>query len=246
MSRTAVATQAGSNDVTGRPDLLDTLRYHETPEGIDLELHLAGLMVRIVAWLIDLAFMAIALIVLVSLLVFIGGGVGQGLMLIGFFILNWFYPVLFEVYNEGATPGKKMLHIKVVSDNGTPPGWGVSLVRNLLRTVDFLPVLYGFGMASIMASRDFKRLGDRVAGSLVVYQQQSQQLLDIPQATPKSPPLALTLAEQRALLHFAERSQQLSNERQQELANILSELTGKKDQAAVQVLLQYANALARD
>ncbi len=238
--------QAGSNGATGMSDLLDTLRYYETPEGIDLELHLAGLMVRIVAWSIDLAFMAIAQGVVLGLFAFIGGGVGQGLMLISIFLLSWFYPVLFEVYNEGATPGKKMLHIKVVSDNGTPPGWGVSLVRNLLRTVDFLPFLYGFGMASILASRDFKRLGDRVAGSLVVYQEQSQQLLDIPVATPKSPPFALTLTEQRALLHFAERSQQLSTERQQELANILSDLTGKKGQAAVQELLQYANALSRD
>ena len=223
--------------------MLDTLRYYETPEGIDLELKLAGLMPRAMAWLIDVIVQALLQSVLAGLLMLSGGGVGQGLMLMSVFLISWFYPVFFEVLNQGATPGKKYLRLKVVHDNGTPVGWSASLIRNLLRTVDFMPLLYGVGVAAILINKDFKRLGDMVAGTLVIYNDAHQARQKIPDATAKPPPIALTLTEQRAILHFAERSKQLSVERQQELADSLSVLTGKQGGEGVTRLLQYANWL---
>ena len=223
--------------------MLDTLRYYETPEGIDLELKLAGLMPRAMAWLIDVIVQALLQSVLAGLLMLSGGGVGQGLMLMSVFLISWFYPVFFEVLNQGATPGKKYLRLKVVHDNGTPVGWSASLIRNLLRTVDFMPLLYGVGVAAILINKDFKRLGDMVAGTLVIYNDAHQTRHEIPDATAKPPPIALTLTEQRAILHFAERSKQLSVERQQELADSLSVLTGKQGGEGVTRLLQYANWL---
>lgn len=85
------------------------------------------------------------------------------------FLLEWFYPIIFEVYRQGQTPGKKVMAIKVLQDNGIPVGWPTSLIRNLLRAVDFLPMMYGFGVVSMLIARNFRRLGDLAAGTLVVY-----------------------------------------------------------------------------
>lgn len=223
--------------------MLDTLRYYETPEGIDLELHLAGLIPRVAAWSIDILIHLLIYTVVFSVFAIIGGGVGQGLILISIFLVSWFYPVFFEVFRQGATPGKKAMGIHVVHDNGTPVSWSSSFIRNLLRSVDFMPFLYGFGILSLLMNRDFKRLGDIVAGTVVVYSDTSIEAREIPKATPRPLPVALTLTEQRGILDFAERSQQISPQRREELANILSTFTGNKDKQAVESLYQYANWL---
>ena len=97
------------------------------------------------------------------------GGAGMGLWLILMFLMEWFYPVLFEVLARGQTVGKMALGIRVLCDDGTPVGWYQSTVRNFLKFVDFLPVLYGAGLLSMLLQKDFKRLGDLAAGTLVVY-----------------------------------------------------------------------------
>ena len=112
--------------------LLDTVRSYETPEGIALELRLAGPVVRALAWIIDLGIrVALYLALIYGLALF--GGVGTGLMLIGLFLIEWFYPTLFEVL-RGATPGKQAMGLTVIHDNGTPLGWAAGLIRNLRTT----------------------------------------------------------------------------------------------------------------
>ncbi len=86
------------------------------------------------------------------------------------FLLEWLYPVAFELTRWGATPGKRALGLKVVMDNGLPVTPAASLTRNLLRVADFLPFLYGFATVCLLTRRDFKRLGDLAAATLVVYQ----------------------------------------------------------------------------
>ena len=81
------------------------------------------------------------------------------------------YPIWFEVKRDGATPGKRVMGIRVVQRNGAPVGWGPSVLRNLLRTADFLPVGYGFGLLSILFSGSFRRLGDLAAGTVVIRSQ---------------------------------------------------------------------------
>ena len=95
-------------------------------------------------------------------------GLGQGLMLLGFFLLEWFYPVFFEL-RSGATPGKRAMGLRVVHDDGTPVGAVASVIRNLLRVADFLPLFYAAGLVSCLVDRDFRRLGDLAAGTLVVH-----------------------------------------------------------------------------
>ncbi len=222
--------------------MLDTYREIETPEGVELQLRAAGPVARMLAFTIDLLLRGVILFIL-SIVLSVVGNFGQGLFLIVVFLTEWFYPVLFEVLRNGETPGKRMFGLRVLNDNGTPVSWGPSLVRNLLRVVDFMPAFYGFGLASMLLNRDFKRLGDLAAGTIVVYQEPALRNLAIPDAPALAPPLGLNLAEQRALITYAERSQRLTEVRSEELADLLTSLTGVHGRVGMQRLYQMANWL---
>lgn len=223
--------------------LTDTVRRHETPEGTRLELRLAGPVVRACAWSIDMLIRAI-LYGLVSGIFAFFGGVGTSVMLIMFFLIEWFYPVVFELYN-GASPGKKAMGLVVMQDNGTPVTFSSSLIRNLLRAADFLPFLYAAGLLSMLMNRNFQRLGDLAAGTLVVYRETDQARVKLAAAEVRRPPVDLSVDEQWELIRFAERCPQLSQERQIELATSLYPITGKQGSAAVTEILGYAAWLTR-
>ncbi|MGD8560225.1 MAG: RDD family protein [Gammaproteobacteria bacterium] len=222
--------------------MLDTARTFETPEGVELQLHVAGPVVRSLAWLVDAMIRGVLYIGLAILLSQLGR-MGLGIMLVGFFLVEWFYPVFFEVLKHGSTPGKKVMGIRVVHDNGTPVTWSSSILRNLLRVVDFAPLFYGFGITAMLMNSDFKRLGDMAAGTIVIYFPKQLQQTKIPEANALAPPIALSLSEQRAILDFAERAHLLSAERQAELADILADVHGHQGSQAIDSLLQYANWL---
>jgi len=223
--------------------LTDTVRRHENTEGIRLELRLAGPVVRACAWSIDMLIRAI-LYGLVSGIFAFFGGVGTSVMLIMFFLIEWFYPVVFELYN-GASPGKKAMGLVVMQDNGTPVTFSSSLIRNLLRAADFLPFLYAAGLLSMLMSRNFQRLGDLAAGTLVGYRETDQARVKLAAAEVRRPPVDLSVDEQWELIRFAERCPQLSQERQIELATSLYPITGKQGSAAVTEILGYAAWLTR-
>ena len=201
---------------------LDTRHQVETPEGIDLPLRPAGLMVRALAFAIDLGLRALIVGVLFMVLAFFGK-LGAGLGAILMFAVNWWYMVLFEVLNQGRSPGKQWMGLRVVQDDGTPIGWSASLLRNLLRFVDLLPFGYFLGAISCLQHPNFKRLGDLAAGTLVVYREQAVTRPQLPDVEPLRAPFTLTLAEQRAVLGFAERQGELSAARVTELATILAQ-----------------------
>ena len=222
--------------------MLDTAYSIETPEGVNLELSTAGLVVRFLAWTIDLLIRVMAYLILA---VAFGsfGDFGTGLFLVALFLIEWLYPVLFEVYKQGQTPGKKAMKIKVLQDDGVPVGWATSLIRNLLRTVDFLPLFYCFGIVSMLLTRDFKRLGDLAAGTVVVYANPLSEVVTLPKAKPMLPGKTLRLAEQRAVLNFAERAPGLSQARAEELADIAGVLTQTQSRAGIDRLYAIANWL---
>ena len=118
---------------------------------------------RSLAYLIDLGLRAVVLIVVSMVLGFAGAG-GVGIILVLSFLLEWFYPVVFEVYRNGQTPGKKYLGLMAVNDDLTPVNWSTSTVRNLLRAVDFFPFAYLGGFACMVLSSRFQRMGDLAAG----------------------------------------------------------------------------------
>ena len=219
--------------------MLDTLRRVPTPEGFELTLRLAGPVPRALAYALDLAIrVALFAALAMSLSLFRGGG--TGLMLITAFLLEWFYPVAFEVWWSGATPGKRAFGLAVLGDNGTPVSFGASVTRNLLRAIDFLPMLYAFGLVSMLVSRDFKRLGDLAAGTIVVYRDRPGTRAAIPAAPPLAPAVALSLEERRAILDFAERHATLSEERADEVAAHATPLL-RRGMAPARTLLGIAN-----
>jgi uncharacterized RDD family membrane protein YckC len=225
--------------------MLDTTRRVATPEGIELTLRLAGPVPRALAWTLDLLLRA-ALVLAVMMIVSRFGRAGTGVVLIASFFVEWLLPAWFEANWGGQTPGKRVLGIAVLNDDGTPVRWPAALTRNLLRAADFLPLFYGVGLMAMLANRDFKRLGDLAAGTVVVYQStQFERARKIPEAAPLPPPVSLDLDEQRAVLELAERSASLTRERFEELAELPRPLVGNlhAERAAAR-LLAVANYLA--
>lgn len=222
--------------------LLDTLARVETPEGIALQWRVAGVMPRAAAWALDFLIRGAVLWALAIGLALLGS-TGMGIYMLALFVVFWLYPVLFEALNDGQTPGKRALGLRVINRNGTPVTWLASFLRNLLRSVDMLPLLYGFGLVACLADADARRLGDRVAGTLVVYAEQAHGHEVAPQVPIVHAPVALTRLEQAAVVAFAERSRLLTADRQQELADILEPLTGVRGALAVQKLFGMASAM---
>ena len=167
--------------------------------------------------------------------------------LVSGFLLEWFYPVLFEVYWRGQTPGKRACGLAVLHDDGRPVSWGASFVRNTVRFVDFLPFLYAAGFVSSLLDRDGKRLGDLAAGTLVVHAEGQRRPAPPPAAAAagaEPPPFPLTVEEQQALIEYSRRVPQLTEERAAELAEAAAPLAGSlAPEAAKARLLRIANFL---
>lgn len=223
--------------------MLDTVRKFETPEGVDLELHVAGPVVRALACIIDGVIKSILYSIIAMVLLWFGK-VGQALMLIIVFCIMWLYPVVFEVI-QGATPGKKMMDLSVCHDDGTPISLTSSLLRNLLRVADFFPFAYFTGLIAMLLNKDFKRLGDLVAGTVVVYAYQDNKDYLIPELDPLVLPSPLLIGEKRAILDFAERSAQFPRGRQIELADLLKGYSGASNETGLGKVFRYANWLTR-
>jgi uncharacterized RDD family membrane protein YckC len=225
--------------------LLDTTRRVATPEGIELTLRLAGPVPRALAWSVDLALRAALVLVVVALASYLGRA-GWGMVLIAAFAIEWLVPAAFEAKWGGQTPGKRVMGIAVLNDDGTPVRWPAALTRNLLRAADFLPFFYGVGLIAMMMNRDFKRLGDLAAGTVVVYRSVATEAARrIPEAPPVAPSLMLEPEEQRAVLELAERSATLTPERFEELAELPKPLVGGTERAAAAArILGIANYLA--
>lgn len=205
--------------------MLDTYRPVETPEGVEIGLRVAGPVPRLFAAAIDFAIrMGVYFVLLIPLSIL--GQAGMGLFLVVVFLLEWFYPVLFEVRRGGATPGKRRLGLLVLHRDGTPVGWMASIVRNLVIFADFLPLAWGFGIASMLVDRDFRRLGDLAAGTVVVHREPETIGYRVPPESPLRPPAPLDLDEQRSVLDFAERLGTWSEARAAELAGLAAPLTG--------------------
>ena len=223
---------------------LDTLTSAETPEGIALALRPAGVVARAGAFAIDLLIRG-AMMLVVSMVLTPLGRFGSGLALILWFALEWFYPVLFELLPSGATPGKRALGLRVTMDSGLPITPAASLLRNLLRTADFLPFAYGLGLATVLMRSDFKRLGDIAAGTIVVHVQRATLHGTLPEAAPVAPAQTLSPRAQAAVIAWAGRSTRITEARLAELAQLAAPVTGVNatSRDAVLRLLSVANWL---
>ncbi|WP_291987527.1 RDD family protein [Luteitalea sp.] len=245
----AIATSS-SRDASGarppRTPAIDTIRLVETPEGCQLTLRIAGPLARARAWLVDLAIRMFLYMAGASALSTFGS-MGTGLILILVFLLEWAYPVVFEIWRDGQTPGKRMCHLAVVHADGTPVGTSAAIVRNIVRAVDFLPVGYVVGLITMLCAGSGRRLGDLAAGTVVVHTDGARVL------TPRTwtdgaadhLPLPLSAAERRAVVDFATRLPRLSPARAEELARTATPLVdGVGEGEAAARLVRLANTIA--
>jgi uncharacterized RDD family membrane protein YckC len=159
----------------------------------------------------------------------------QGLMLVGLFVLEWGYYVAFETLWNGASPGKRAFGLRVVKEGGFPIGFVDSVLRNLLRAADFLPLGYIVGLTVMAGDTRFRRLGDRVAGTMVVIEDRirvGESLRLTPPAAPgeldalpSRPPLS---ADELESLELFLRRGDLSPPRRLELAEMIAPVFARR------------------
>jgi uncharacterized RDD family membrane protein YckC len=216
-----------------------------TPEGVDLDLRLAGLGSRFAAQAIDLVIESAIIVAtgfaLVGADAFSEGSVASGLgaaaFSIVFFLVILGYDVLFEVLASGRTPGKRWTGLRVVRTGGEPIRFLASAIRNLMRLVDFLPFAYVVGSIAILATGRNQRLGDLAAGSLVVRERGGElgggrrrgrgALPPPPEAPPSYADLAwdvsgITQEELGAVRSFLDRREGLTRDARSRLARTLA------------------------
>ncbi len=184
----------------------------ETPEHVALEYELAGLGSRALAAVADTA-LVVLLMVAAGLLLqqpFAGTGVvgAIALAIVGF-LLFWGYFTLFEAFRHGQTPGKRWLGIRVVSDTGHALTFSAAAIRNLLRMADLFPPPYLLGGILVAVHPQAKRLGDLVAGTVVVRDRPVEAPAAGPPLSRDEPALAApTLSDEefRVLAGYVERA----------------------------------------
>lgn len=235
--------------MAGEQEKIDTLQAIELAEGVVIRLRVAGPVPRMFAHVLDLliqgaGWLVVYLICMLSGLV-MGFEVASGLMLLVTFLSLWWYPVFFEASRWGATPGKRVMKLRVVQPSGAPITFGQAIIRNFLRFVDGQPgVFYGFGLASCLATKRFQRLGDLAAGTVVVYDRlDTIPAAGVAQMEEVRPKVPLTRDEARAVMSYRDRARGWSDARRQELADLATDVTGAKGASGVARLLSIAQWL---
>jgi uncharacterized RDD family membrane protein YckC len=156
-----------------------------------ISLPLAGVGSRMAAYGLDLVVRLVLSVLVVIPTIFaarnfpgLGGYFAAG-ALVACFILHFCYYVYFETLRGGQTPGKRRLGIRVVKLNGAPVDFLGSVLRNVMRIVDWLPAGYGLGVATIFLAAKEQRLGDITAGTVVVRDRRREELIEAQGLTPE-------------------------------------------------------------
>jgi uncharacterized RDD family membrane protein YckC len=196
---------------------IDTIISAETPEGIEISIRPAGFAVRCTAFLID-AIVRIAILLACGTALSAAGHFGDGMLFIVLFLINWLYPVAFELTPAAATPGKRLTGLYVLMANGLPITPAGCLTRNLLRVIDVLPMMYAFAIVSILLRHDARRLGDLAGGTIVAYRNEMPKRGAFALGTAMPPRVRLSSRQQRAVTAFAWRAARLTPQRAEEIA----------------------------
>lgn len=200
----------------------------ETPEGIELVMPLADPVARGYAFAIDF-MLRLGIIWIGAIALSAMGAAGTGLFLVVLFVVWWGYYVIFEMWWNGSSPGKRAMKLRVVNDDFTPINFSASLIRNLLRTADMMPGCYGLATATMLCNRDNKRLGDIAAKTVVVSLQRPHYRQISVGETALPPDIVLTQDEQRRIVDFARFYEVNSTERANEIAYHLSDALNERN-----------------
>jgi uncharacterized RDD family membrane protein YckC len=139
-----------------------------TPERVTVGYELAGVGSRMLAQVIDALIVTAIIFGIVTVAGAVQGPIALALAIGGITLSPVGYFLLLEWLRRGSTPGKAVMHLRVVRTSGEPIGLSEAAVRNLVRIADFLPFAYVLGGICAMSSRDGRRLGDMAAGTVVV------------------------------------------------------------------------------
>lgn len=219
---------------------LDTAVAIETPEHIIFHYRVAGPVRRCLAYLLDLLICYGAFVVLIFLLLLaaVGGGVSEmnsmakamgGFLLVVLFAIQWVYFVVWDAL-RGRSPGKAAFNLRVVTTTGRPIGWRAAALRNLLRAADALPTAYLVGVVAMALSSRFQRLGDLVAGTMVIVPEDARVAKPLELHPPAWPQELATLpdevildADERVAIElFLRRRHSLGRAREHELAAMIA------------------------
>ena len=147
----------------------------ETPEQIKISYSVAGIGSRFYAALIDFAILIpilfIGYYIIGHAILDLDERLGNWLAAlagIATFALQWGYYMVFEIATNGQSPGKRVLGLRVIKVQGYPISFSDSAIRNIVRIVDMLPFAYGIGLLTMLLNKNWQRLGDLAAGTLVV------------------------------------------------------------------------------
>lgn len=162
----------------------------DTPENVVFGYELAGLGSRFLAAVVDSSIIAVLLLFLTIIQLTIADSSltnnsdSSAAWVIALFILLdfvtiWAYYIVFELVWNGQSPGKRLVKLRVIYTDGLPITLTGSLLRNLVRLIDFLPLFYGVGVIAMFVSKQSRRLGDFAGGTLVVYEPSADTLHDL-------------------------------------------------------------------
>lgn len=225
----------------------------EAAEHVPIRVELAGLANRVFAFLIDqvlmLTFMGLVMLFF-ALPPFNRelSGLSRTVVPVTLLVIFFGYQMLQEWRMNGQSVGKLLFHIRVVRNNGQPIGFWEAFGRNILRVVDVY--LSGIGLVAMMFSRDEKRLGDYLAGTLVINDQPLSR--PAPEAAglssqPSSAAVLMTPEEAELVRGFLARRAGMPAENRRELARGLSAYLSERlhrplvDEADLEILLaEYA------
>ncbi|WP_164014985.1 RDD family protein [Pyxidicoccus trucidator] len=156
---------------TATDTLLDGTHTVLTPEYVEFRFTLAGIYSRFLAWLLDgliVAALSMMVMMALSFLMLAFPGFGSALGAVVFFLVEWGYSIALETAWSGQTVGKRVLSLRVIQESGVRIGFYHAALRNLTRPVDRLPLFYLVGGVSALVSGAHQRLGDMLAGTIVV------------------------------------------------------------------------------
>jgi uncharacterized RDD family membrane protein YckC len=207
------------------PSVLDGTHRVVTPEYVEFDFVLAGIQSRFLALLIDQVIVVtgtIAVLTVLSTGMSAFPGFASALAYVVLFLMDWGYYIGLETIWSGQTIGKRILGLRVIQENGVRIGFFHAAVRNLLRLLDRLPILYLVGGVFVLFSETHQRLGDMLAGTIVIRERRLKipasvarpegetRLLEDPQFQERA--AKLTAEEQDVLFSAAIRREELGME----------------------------------
>lgn len=220
----------------------------DTPEQTSLEFPLAGIGSRFLAMVVDTAIQTAAgLLIFLVFITMLPGfrlfGIAGAQWIIALFIIAGFllysaYFAFFEIVWNGQTPGKRYAQLRVMKDDGRPISAYDAVARNLLRIVDSLPGFYGIGVLSVIFSKQSKRLGDFVAGTVVVHETALEGVrpfaeTKIDESLPAFDASSITVEEMRLIETFVERRDSLDPGLRGNMALQIADKIGEKLQVKI-------------